>query len=76
VADAAGGDAARGGNLGSGRDLGTIEAGKLADLIVVRDDPLADIDNVRTLQMVFKGRRLVADHRLDVPAPWTRAGLA
>jgi predicted amidohydrolase YtcJ len=45
------------------RETGTIEVGKLADLIVVRDNPLDDIDNVRTLQLVFKGGRLVADHR-------------
>jgi hypothetical protein len=32
-----------------------IEAGKLADLIVVRENPLDDIDNVRALAMVFKG---------------------
>jgi imidazolonepropionase-like amidohydrolase len=48
---------------GAGADLGTVETGKLADLIVVRENPLDDIDNVRTLQMVFKGGRLVADHR-------------
>jgi imidazolonepropionase-like amidohydrolase len=48
---------------GVGGDLGTVEASKLADLIVVRDNPLDDIDNVRTLELVFKGGRLVADHR-------------
>ena len=48
---------------GVGKDLGTVEAGKLADLIVVRDNPLDDIDYVRTLELVFKGGRLVADHR-------------
>jgi hypothetical protein len=40
-----------------------IEVGKLADLIVVREKPLDDIDNVRALAMVFKGGRLVTDHR-------------
>ena len=48
---------------GVGRDLGTVEVGKLADLIVVSRNPLADIDNLRSLEMVFKEGRLVADHR-------------
>ncbi|HEV7800048.1 MAG TPA: amidohydrolase family protein, partial [Burkholderiales bacterium] len=34
---------------GAGDDLGTIEVGKLADLIVVEANPLEDIDNVRRL---------------------------
>lgn len=50
---------------GVGHELGTIETGKLADLIVVRENPLDDIHHVRTLQMVFRGGRLVADHRSD-----------
>ena len=48
---------------GAGDDLGTIEPGKLADLIVVADDPLADIQNLRRLLLVFKDGRVVADHR-------------
>ena len=47
---------------GVGSEVGTVEAGKLADLIVVRDNPLDDIDNVRSLDLVFKAGRLVADH--------------
>jgi imidazolonepropionase-like amidohydrolase len=48
---------------GVGHDLGTIETGKLADLIAVGGNPLEDIDSVRALRLVFKGGRLVADHR-------------
>jgi imidazolonepropionase-like amidohydrolase len=50
---------------GVGDDLGTVEVGKLADLIVVRRNPLQDIDNLRTLELVFKSGRLVADHRQE-----------
>jgi hypothetical protein len=35
-------------------ELGTIEVGKLADLIVVGGNPLEDIQNVRRLQLVVK----------------------
>ena len=35
-------------------DLGTIERGKLADLIVVSENPLKNISNLRKLEMVFK----------------------
>jgi imidazolonepropionase-like amidohydrolase len=48
---------------GVGHEVGTIEVGKLADMIVVRDNPLADIQNLRQLDLVFKAGRLVADHR-------------
>ncbi len=48
---------------GMGSELGTVETGKLADLIVVGANPLDDIQNLRQLLLVFKEGRLVADHR-------------
>jgi len=35
------------------KDLGTLEAGKWADLIVLQRDPLADISNSRTIDSVY-----------------------
>jgi len=39
--------------------LGTMEKGKLADLIVLSANPLENISNVKKLKMVFKGGNLV-----------------
>lgn len=44
-------------------DLGTVEVGKLADLIVVAANPLEDINNVRQLRLVLKEGRVVSDKR-------------
>ena len=48
---------------GVGHDLGTVEPGKLADLIVVGADPLESITNLRRLLLVFKEGRIVSDKR-------------
>jgi imidazolonepropionase-like amidohydrolase len=48
---------------GVGSELGTVEAGKLADLIVVAANPLEDITNVRRLKLVLKEGRVVSDKR-------------
>ena len=48
---------------GMGGDLGTVEPGKLADLIVVAADPLQSITNLRQLLLVFKEGRIVSDKR-------------
>jgi len=38
--------------------LGSIEAGKIADLVIVRGDPLSEIRNVRNVRWVMKAGRL------------------
>ena len=48
---------------GAGAELGTVEVGKLADLIVVAGNPFDDITNVRRLQLVLKEGRVVSDKR-------------
>jgi imidazolonepropionase-like amidohydrolase len=35
------------------KDLGTVESGKMADLVVLNADPLADIRNTRTIHSVY-----------------------
>jgi imidazolonepropionase-like amidohydrolase len=37
--------------------------GKLADLIVIEDNPLEDIQNLRRLLLVLKEGRIVSDKR-------------
>jgi imidazolonepropionase-like amidohydrolase len=48
------------------KDLGTIEVGKLADIIAVKGDPLKDIrvlQEKKNIQIVMKEGRVYADRR-------------
>ena len=38
-----------------GSDFGTLEAGKMADLIILEEDPAADIGNMRSITHVMRG---------------------
>jgi imidazolonepropionase-like amidohydrolase len=49
--------------LDAGDRLGTLEAGKHADLLVLRDDPTRDISALRTLHLVMKGGVVYRDDR-------------
>jgi imidazolonepropionase-like amidohydrolase len=47
--------------LGFEHDLGSIEQGKIADLVLVEGNPLEDLRNVAKVMKVWKGGRLVHD---------------
>ena len=49
--------------LGKGNELGTIEPGKLADIIVVRGNPLFDITSLANVEVVVKDGRVYKDAR-------------
>lgn len=59
--------ASRGGAwfLGMEHDLGSIETGKLADLVILNSNPLEDIHNTADIEFVMKGGRLYDGTTLD-----------
>jgi hypothetical protein len=58
--------------LGFQQDLGTLEAGKLADLIVLDANPLEDIRNTNTIRYVMKNGELFDGDTMDMLWPETR----
>ena len=51
--------------LGLDGDIGTIEAGKLADLVILEKNPLVDIRNTNTIEHVMVNGRLFNGDTLD-----------
>jgi len=51
-------------------DFGTIEAGKLADLLILTADPLADISSLREIVAVLKEGRVVDCEGLPIDQPF------
>jgi Tol biopolymer transport system component len=58
-------------NIGLEKDLGSLEPGKLADLIVLKKNPLVDIHNTETIRYVMKNGELFDGDTLDrlLPSP-------
>lgn len=57
--------------IGLEQDLGSIEPGKLADLVVLDRNPLDDIRNSKAIRSVMRGGKLYDGETLD-PKPWWR----
>ena len=56
--------------LGLQAEIGTIEPGKCADLVVLSEDPARNVGAIRQVENVFKSGRIyeVADGTVTIPA--------
>jgi imidazolonepropionase-like amidohydrolase len=57
--------------MGMAADFGSLEVGKVADLVVLNEDPLANIRNSTSIRYVMKGGNLYDGDTLDMM--WPRA---
>ena len=54
--------------------MGSIEVGKLADMVLLTADPSVDIDNAKEIDTVILGGAIVDRSSLDLPSPPAATG--
>jgi imidazolonepropionase-like amidohydrolase len=52
--------------LGKADQLGAVDTGKLADLVLLNQDPAADINNVKSIAFVMKNGQIIDESRLPL----------
>ena len=52
--------------LGKADQLGSVDRGKLADLVLLSKDPTADINNAKAIVFVMKGGQIIDESRLPL----------
>ena len=60
--------------FGKDKDFGTVEPGKIADIIMIEGDPMKDIWSTQNVKMVLMSGKLMdirfhADHKNPIPSP-------
>ena len=53
--------------LGKEDELGSIQEGKLADMVLLDADPLEDINNAKKIHLVIKNGSVIDTKKLDLP---------
>ncbi len=53
--------------LGKAREVGSVEEGKLADLVLLDANPLEDINNTKQINTVIKNGKIIDRGQLDLP---------